>query len=313
MKTIRWVIAHEPIDLFLRAAERFKAQVLEQTNGALDIEILSLTEYSNKYNNGEKVTKHDLLRLMEEGVVEASQMYTTWLGDWNKDMYALDMPFLFRDHDHADKVLEGEIGQSLLDGLKAQSPVQGLAFTYSGGYRVIPSEKELDTVAAFRGMNIRTSKSPVAVDTFKALGANVVDSVELEEMNEAHSAGIIDGGESTYVRVLPLKQAEQFGTVNDTAHSLFLTSIIVGKEFYAGLDENTQKVLKDAALDAARLERKESVEQIDGIVDQCKAQGIKIVKMAEDETVKFKQATAHLYDKYMTVFSDNIIKKIQDA
>jgi len=313
MKTIRWVIAHEPIDLFLRAAERFKAQVLEQTNGALDIEILSLTEYSNKYNNGEKVTKQDLLQLMEDGVVEASQMYTTWLGDWNKDMYALDMPFLFRDHDHANKVLEGSIGQSLLDGLRDKSPVQGLAFTYSGGFRVIPSEKELDTVAAFQGMDIRTSKSPVAVDTFKALGANVVDSVELEQMNEAHTNGVIQGGESTYVRVLPLEQGKEFGTVNDTAHSLFLTSIIVGKEFYNTLDENTQAVLKDAALNAARLERQESVASIPGIIEECKEQGIKIVQMAEGETAKFKAATAHLYDKYMTVFSDNIIKKIQDA
>jgi len=297
MKTIRWVIAHEPIDLFLRAAERFKAQVLEQTNGALDIEILSLTEYSNKYNNGEKVTKQDLLQLMEDGVVEASQMYTTWLGDWNKDMYALDMPFLFRDHDHANKVLEGSIGQSLLDGLRDKSPVQGLAFTYSGGFRVIPSEKELDTVAAFQGMDIRTSKSPVAVDTFKALGANVVDSVELEQMNEAHTNGVIQGGESTYVRVLPLEQGKEFGTVN----------------FYNTLDENTQAVLKDAALNAARLERQESVASIPGIIEECKEQGIKIVQMAEGETAKFKAATAHLYDKYMTVFSDNIIKKIQDA
>lgn len=313
MKTIRWVIAHEPIDLFLRAAERFRSQVVEQTNGELDIEILSLTEYSEKYNNGEKVTKHDLLRLMEEGVVEASQMYTTWLGDWNKDMWALDMPFLFRDHDHADRVLEGEIGECILDGLKETSPVKGLAFTYSGGYRVIPAAQELDTVEAFRGMKIRTSRSPVAADTFKAVGAEVVNTVELEEMNEAHVDGVIEGGESTFVRIIPLKQGETFGTVNDTAHSLFLTSIIVGKEFYSKLDERTQKVLKDAALDAARTERRESVEMLPGIEADCKAQGIKIIKMAEKETVKFKEATAHLYDKYMNVFSNNIIERIQQA
>jgi TRAP-type mannitol/chloroaromatic compound transport system substrate-binding protein len=52
MKTIRWVIAHEPIDLFLRAANRFSKQVKEQTNGAIDIEVLSLTDYAKKYNDG---------------------------------------------------------------------------------------------------------------------------------------------------------------------------------------------------------------------------------------------------------------------
>ena len=177
---IKWVIAHEPIDLFLRAAEKFRNSVKEKTNGFLNIEILSLTEYSKKYNNGVKVTKHDLLQLMEDGEVEMSQMYTTWLGHYNKDMFVLDLPFLFRDHDHAEGVLEGNIGEYILKGLEDNSAVRGLAFTYSGGYRIIPANKELTTVESFRGTKIRTSRSPIAIDTFTALGADVDSTVELE-------------------------------------------------------------------------------------------------------------------------------------
>lgn len=313
MKTIRWVIAHEPIDLFLRAAERFTNAVREQTNGELDIEILSLTEYSEKYNNGKKVTKHDLLQLMEDGVVEASQMYTTWLGHYNKDMFVLDMPFLFRDHEHADRVLEGEIGEYLLEGLEKNSAVRGLAFTYSGGYRIIPAQKELATVEAFRGTKIRTARSPVAVDTFKALGAEVIDTVELEEMNEAVQSGIIEAGESTFVRVIPLKQNEAFGVVNDTAHSLFLTSIIIATKFWDTLDSKTQQIMKNAALDAARLERKESVEQIEGIIKDCADKKVPVVKMDQTETDKFKSATKSVYDKYQDFFTTNLVEKIQKS
>lgn len=313
MKTIRWVIAHEPIDLFLRAAERFTKAVKEQTNGELDIEILSLTEYSEKYNNGEKITKHDLLQLMEDGVVEASQMYTTWLGHYNKDMFVLDMPFLFRDHEHADRVLEGEIGEYLLKGLENHSAVRGLAFTYSGGFRIIPAQKELATIEAFRGTKIRTARSPVAVDTFKALGAEVIDTVELEEMNEAVKSGIIEAGESTFVRVIPLKQNEAFEVVNDTAHSLFLTSIIIATKFWDTLDSKTQQIMKDAALDAARTERRESVEQIDGIIKDCSERNIPVVKMDQLETDKFKTATQVVYDKYQDFFTTNLIEKIQKS
>lgn len=313
MKTIRWVIAHEPIDLFLRAAERFTKAVREQTNGELDIEILSLTEYSEKYNNGKKVTKHDLLQLMEDGVVEASQMYTTWLGHYNKDMFVLDMPFLFRDHEHADRVLEGEIGEYLLEGLEKNSAVRGLAFTYSGGFRIIPAQKELATVDAFRGTKIRTARSPVAVDTFKALGAEVIDTVELEEMNEAVRSGIIEAGESTFVRVIPLKQNEAFSVVNDTAHSLFLTSIIIATKFWATLDSKTQQIMKNAALDAARLERKESVEQIEDIIKDCADKKVPVVKMDQTETDKFKSATKSVYDKYHDFFTTDLIEKIQKS
>ena len=311
MKTIRWVIAHEPIDLFLRAAERFTKAVREQTNGELDIEILSLTEYSEKYNSGKKITKHDLLQLMEDGVVEASQMYTTWLGHYNKDMFVLDMPFLFRDHDHADRVLEGEIGEYLLKGLEQSSAVRGLAFTYSGGYRIIPAQKELATVEAFRGTKIRTARSPVAVDTFKALGAEVIDTVELEEMNEAVKAGVIEAGESTFVRVIPLKQNEAFGVVNDTAHSLFLTSIIIATKFWDTLDSKTQQIMKDAALDAARTERRESVAQIEDIIKDCADRNVPVVKMDQVETEKFIEATSVVYDKYQNYFSTDLISQIQ--
>lgn len=311
MKTIRWVIAHEPIDLFLRAAERFTQAVKTQTNGQLDIEILSLTEYSAKYNNGKKITKHDLLQLMEDGVVEASQMYTTWLGHYNKDMFVLDLPFLFRDHKHADIVLEGEIGEYLLKGLEQNSSVRGLAFTYSGGYRIIPAQKELITVESFRGTKIRTARSPIAIDTFKALGAEVIDTVELEQMNEAAAAGIIDAGESTFVRVFPLKQNEAFDVVNDTAHSLFLTSIIISTKFWETLDSDTQQIMKDAALDAARSERKESVAQIPGIIEDCAARNVSVVKMDPIETEKFIKATSVVYEKYQDYFSTDLIKQIQ--
>jgi TRAP-type C4-dicarboxylate transport system substrate-binding protein len=310
MKTIRWVIAHEPIDLFLRAANRFSKQVKEQTNGAIDIEVLSLTDYAKKYNDGKKVTKHDLLQLMEDGTVEMSQMYTTWLGHYNKDMFVLDLPFLFRDHEHADRVLEGDIGEYLLEGLEQSSAVRGLAFTYSGGFRIVPSQQEYATVDAFKGAKIRTARSPVAVDTFLAVGATPVDTVELEEMNEAARAGVIDAGESTFVRVIPLEQDKSFAYVNDTAHSLFLTSIIVANGFWDTLDTATQEIMKDAALNAARIERRESVVDVASVKNQL---GNRVVEMSADETAKFKTATEVVYSKYADYFSNDLINKIKSA
>ena len=84
-----------------------------------------------------------------------SQMYTTTLGEFNKDLFVLDMPFLFRSHEHAAQVLEGQIGQSLMAGLAKSSNIQGLAFTYSGGYRMIAATKALKTVDDFKDVRIR--------------------------------------------------------------------------------------------------------------------------------------------------------------
>lgn len=110
---IRWVIAHEPLNLFVRAAKDFQDSLnAQQSAENIEIEVMTLSEYSQKYNNGVVVTKHDLLDLMEAGKIEMSQMYTTWLAEkYEQDFLALEMPFIFKDHDHATRVLEGEVGE----------------------------------------------------------------------------------------------------------------------------------------------------------------------------------------------------------
>ena len=308
---IQWVIAHEPIGLFLKVAERFAKEVNEKTGGKFDIEVLSLTDYSEKYNAGKKVSKNDLMDLIDSGRIQMSHIYTTWLADYNKDLHALDLPFLFQDHAHADRVLEGSIGEELLAGVSKNSNIKAMSFTYSGGYRVVPANFEGDTVAAWAGKKVRTSRSPVAVDTFKLLGAVPFEGIELEQMNAAADQGIIEAGESTYVRVFPLDQHKSFEVVNDTAHSLFLTSIIVNKDFMAQFDQATQEIFATAAFNAARAERRESVADIPNILAQCEAEGVKVVKMTAEEECRFKAATAPVYDMYADYFTAGLVEKIQ--
>jgi len=254
-RKIRWVLAHEPIELFLRAAKVFKAQMEQVAPGRLDFEIMTLGEYSERYQEGRKVTKHDLLDLMETGDIEMSQMYTSTLGrKHNRDMWALDMPFLFRDHDHAKKVLEGDVGKKLMKDMSQTTNVHGLAFTYSGGYRMIPANVAIKKIEDFRGIPLRCNKSPIAAETFIAVGAEPVQ-IELEEINDAVKDGRIEGGESTYARFYALSQNESCKLINDAEHSLFLTSIIIAKSFWSELDQDMQEMLQVAATDAARMER----------------------------------------------------------
>jgi TRAP-type C4-dicarboxylate transport system substrate-binding protein len=310
-KHVKWVIAHEPIGLFLKVAERFAKEVNEKTNGMFNIEVLSLSDYAEKYNDGKKVTKYDLMDLINSGAIEMSHIYTTWLADYNKDLHALDLPFLFKDHAHADRVLEGSIGAELLAGVSKNSNIKAMSFTYSGGYRVVPANFRGDTVAAWAGKKVRTSRSPVAVDTFKLLGAVPFENIALEEMNQAADAGTIEAGESTYVRVFPLDQHKSFEVVNDTAHSLFLTSIIVNQDFFGGFSQEVQEILANAAFTAARQERRESVADIPNILAQCEAEGVAVVKMDEAETAKFKEVTSKVYDMYADYFTTGLVQKIQ--
>lgn len=313
MKNIKWVIAHEPIGLFLKVAEDFAAKVNAKAKGKYHIEVLSLTDYSNKYNDGKRVTKNDLMDLINSGAIEMSHIYTTWLADYNKDLHALDLPFLFKDHDHATRVLDGDIGRSLLNTVSNNSNIHAMSYTYSGGFRIVPANFRADTVEAWQGKKVRTSRSPVAVDTFKLLGAQPFEGIALEEMNAAADQGIIEAGESTYVRVFPLDQHKSFDVVNDTAHSLFLTSIITNKDFFAGLDMHDQAVFSEAAAEAALIERKTSVADIPSILAECEQNGVEVVRMNDKELVKFQEVVGEVYNMYADYFQAGLVESIQKA
>lgn len=314
MKTIkiRWVIAHEPLSLFVRAAESFAKAINAKTkNEKVDIEIMTLSQYSERYNNGVAVTKHDLLNLMKEGKIEMSQMYTTWLAEkYSSDMHVLDMPFLFRSHEHAADVLEGPIGQHLLESLSEKSHIKGLAFTYSGGFRMIPANKAIRTLEDFKGTPIRSNKNQFAMETFRAVGAIPI-ARELEEINEGVADGTFIGGESAWPRVYPLEQNKFSTAMNDTKHSLFLTSMIVQNNFWDSLSSELQTLMRTSAIEAAREERAESIRDGENAKIQAKSEGIELVELSAEEMRKFEEATRPVYEKFESFFSSGLITKIK--
>lgn len=311
MKTINWVIAHEPIDLFLRAATKFSARLSELTQGQLEVKVYTLSEYNNQLDFSQQpLTHNDVLAEVEAGRVEMTQSYTPQLGKYLKDMHVLDLPFLFRDHDHAKKILDGEVGTDLLARLNSQSAVRGLAFTYSGGFRIIPSTQAIQAVEDFRGLRLRVSeKSPIARDTFEAVGAIPVPMV-IEHIPQEVRAGEITGGESTYPRVYGMNQNEVCGYVNETEHSLFLTGIIINADFYNSLTPEQQQAIHVAAYEAAQAERVEAVEDIQHVKQRCIQDGIKVVRMPREELDLFQEKTQCVYDKYQDFFSPGLVQRI---
>lgn len=308
-QTIKWVLAHEPVDLFKEAAEYFSSEMRKKTGGQVIVEVMTLAEYENKYNGGKKIEQSAVVNFIRNGKIEMSQTYTTDLGVYNNDMYVLDMPFLFRDHTHAEKVLEGPLGDRLLAGLE-DSNIRGLAFTYSGGYRIVPSSKAIKTVEDFKGLKIRTSGSPVAQDTFKALGAEPVP-MALDKIELASKEKRIDGAESTYPRFYSMGQNKHSEFLNDTQHSLFLTSIIINNGVWQKLSTEQQKIFKETAIQAARLERKQSIRDSVETKKNCTKEGIPVVDLSREEQEKFKKLMVPLYKKYKNVFGNEIIAQIQ--
>jgi TRAP-type C4-dicarboxylate transport system substrate-binding protein len=309
-KQVKWVLAHEPIELFLRAAKVFAAEVETRAAGALSIEIMTMNEYAEKYNSGIVVDKHSLVDLLDAGLIEMSQTYTITLGKINKDFFALDLPFLFKDHDHASRVFEGAVGTQLLDSLQQSRKIKGLAFTYSGGFRIIPGNETVSRIEDLRNVKVRTSFSPVAIETFKTLGADVVP-MELEELTDNLGNANVAIGESTYPRIYALNQASVSKVINHTEHSLFLTSILIGTDFWNTLSPELQLVVSESAKVAAAYERLISIEDVAQVQARAEADGIEVIRMSKEEQTRFADATQVVYEKFADYFTPGLVSNIQ--
>jgi TRAP-type C4-dicarboxylate transport system substrate-binding protein len=309
-KHVKWVLAHEPIELFIRAAKVFAAEVNARAPEQLEIEVMTMSEYSQKYNGGVLVTKHELVDLLDSGKIEMSQTYTITLGKINKDFFALDLPFLFKDHEHASRVFEGDVGASLLDSLQETKKIKGLAFTYSGGFRIIPGNEPVSRIEDLRGIKVRTSHSPVAIETFKTLGADVVP-MELEELSENLGSANVAVGESTYPRVYALGHNKVSKVINHTEHSLFLTSILIGTDFWNTLSAELQAVVAESAKVAARYERVISIDDVAKTQARAEADGIEVIKMSKEEQARFAAETKVVYDKFQDYFTAGLVQSIQ--
>jgi C4-dicarboxylate-binding protein DctP len=312
---IRWVIAHEPLSLFVRAAHDFEKEInAQQTAEKIEIEVMTLSEYGAKYNDGIVVTKHDLLDLMEAGKIEMSQMYTTWLAEhYEHDFLAFEMPYIFSDHDHASRVLEGEVGETLLAKLTDNSNVRGLAYTYSGGFRCLGVNKPVSTLADLTGEKLRSNRNPVGQAVIRTMSGVEPFVCETEEAREHVARGDCNGNDTVYSRIYPLNQNDVIQSVVDSKHSLFLTTMIIGDRFWDSLSDEVRAVIKTAAIQAGRNERHTTIEDGQQARARLLNEGKSIYEPTVEETTDMKARMQVVYNEFESTFSNNLVERIRKA
>lgn len=316
IRKIRWLLEHEPIELFLRTAEAFDKEIRALTNDTVQVEIYRKDEYAAKFSKTvEEVS--DVLLMVDNGQVEMTQTQIVNIGTWaNPDFFALEMPYLFTSHDHATRVLDGQIGKQLLDSVQENANAKGLAFTYSGGYRVFASSKQIRTVEDLKGLTCLTETSPVRVDTAEAFGCNVIADRAQSNKDRANMASISDVLETT----LPRYENEAHGSghcnIGVTNHSMYLTSILINKDFYDSLTEEQQRAIDATSMKIAALEREWSVaDAVELAQNTAKHEALNIdyYELDAGEIAKLKAMVQPLYSKYSKIFSPLLVERMVKA
>ena len=315
-KKIIWVIKHKPEHLFFRTAKAFAEQIEKALPGHFELEVLRTHEYVDKYNkypelrNFQDVThnpsplyKH-FWQALENGDIMMSQFQAEELSQVEPKMYALVMPYIFDDHNHVSRTIEGEIGDELRAGITKGSGMKSLAFTYSGGYRVFGRHKPIDSMKDVK--KVATSNVFLADVIKNTLGAetNMHGSYVNNQKNYPNDEMPVV--ESTYLRF-----PESVKHIYKTNHSIFLTNIVISKKFWATLTTEEQNAIEKAAFNTARVERKWSLDDAEDYEFNSFEHGRIIKEMTAEEGQEFKKQSKRFWVKVRNVFEDKILRRIR--
>jgi TRAP-type C4-dicarboxylate transport system substrate-binding protein len=274
-RVITMVIAHKPYSVFERSNEIFAQELHRLSSGSLELRVISPIELGRETDAD--IPKDEILELMRRGDVQVSTAVVSAFEGTVPEASALDRSFAFDNYSDVAGFLDGEEGESLLSRVSASSPVEALAFTFSGGFRSValrdPSAASLADIAHQR---ISHSGGAATNKTLALLGASPAD-------------GASDGVEFTYTRVSEMAEPFTYPTIIETRHGVLATMILVDDVFMASLSEKERMALRQAAQAAAIAERDDSIALAAKVKEQLRESGVRIIEVADETRARLRQ------------------------
>lgn len=279
--------------------EKFAKTVSEKTNGQVEIKI---------FPNMQLGQERDMVEGLQLGTVDMTMVSTGPLGGFVPAIGVVDLPFLFNSNEHAYKVLDGEVGQGILKQFESKGMV-GLSFFENGWRHISTSKKKVITPADLKGMKIRTMENKVHIASFKALGAAPTPMV-WGEVYTSLQQGVIDGQEnpSVILATNALWEVQKYYAL--TGHFYTPQVFLMSKKTLDKLPAETQKIIKDAALEAAKYQRDLSQKQDNTNIELLKSKGMEVYNV---DRKAFQDATKSVYSEFESTFGKDLIEKIAAA
>ncbi len=286
-------------DGFHIAATKFEELVEERTEGKVNIEI---------FPNASLGDERTLLEGMQIGTVDMGVITNGPVANFVEEMAVFELPFLFPSPEAAYSVLDGPIGQELLDKL-ADVNLKGLAYAERGFRNLTNSERAVNSPEDLDGLRIRVMENPVYTDTFRELGANAIPMAWTEALT-AMQQGTIDGQENPVNVIHSFKLDETQNYMTLSRHTYAPAIFVMGMPAWNQLPEAAQAVLEEAAQAAAEHERQVNANMEAEQLAALREAGMEINDAPDMEA--FQAAVVPVYEKYGEQFGD-YLPRIQEA
>jgi tripartite ATP-independent transporter DctP family solute receptor len=258
------------------------------TNGRISIQM-----YPSMQLGGEK----EMIEQAQVGALQIARISVGPMGPIVPELNVFNLPFMFRDTAHMEKVIDGAIGEEMLKKLSdhPKAGLIGLAWMNAGSRNVYNSKHPIKTVDDLKGLKIRMMGNPVFVDTMNSLGGNGI-AMGYDQLINALQTGVVDGAENnepSYASGQHYRHAKYYSL---TGHLMIPEILVFSKKAWSALSKDDQALIAKFAKEAQAEARGLWYEMEKKSIAQMKEAGAVINEVPD--RAPFQAAVKPVWDKY---------------
>jgi len=255
----------------------------------LKFEELVKTYYGKPINfvlhrNSELGLEKDYFAYMNQGIsVDYGIVSPAHMSTFSKAAPFIDAPFLFRDLDHWNKVLDRDVLKPIADEIAQKADVMLIGYA-GGGVRNIFVNKPVRNLAEMKGLKVRVQGAPIWSRTFAAVGMSPT-VIAYNEIYNAIQNGVISAGENEAAGVEQMKFFEVGPNLSMTEHAITIRPICFSGKTFKKLPADLQQAIiragKEAGAHGRQIESSEDAAKLDTLEKAGKLKRIPFTDRAD--------------------------------
>lgn len=275
-------------------------KLAEKSRGKLKIEI-----YPSSQLGGER----QCLELLQIGSLAMTKVSAAVMENFSPKIQVLGLPYMFRDRAHTYAVLDGQIGQELLEDSERYW-LRGLAY-FDAGYRSFyTKERPIHTPDDLEGLKIRVMESPVSMNLVRSLGGSPTP-ISWGELYTALQQGVVDGAENNPPSFYTSRHYEICKYYSLNEHTAIPDILVIGKVAWQNLSQEEQKWLMEAADEATIEQRRLWQEAEKEALEKVQAEGVEIIRPEKEGFFQKTEAMLISYQDRPELYE--LIQRIQSV
>ncbi len=284
----------------VEAIQRMGKKLEAATNGRISIQM-----FTSMQLGGEK----EMIEQAQVGALQIARISVGAMGPVVDDLNVFNLPFVFRDEAHMRKVIDGPIGQELLERV-SNAPTSRLIVLgwMDAGTRNVYANKPAAKPADLKGMKIRMMGNPLFVETMNAMGGNGV-AMGFNELFGALQTGVVDGAENNPPTLLAQNHYQVSKVYSLTGHLIIPEIFVFSKRNWEQLSKEDQALTRKVSREAQTEQRQLWDAYVSEAEAKLKAAGIQFVVA---DKPAFYKATQPVRDKYGSKYAA-LLQRIADT